>query len=840
MSGETSTIQRATRIPLPELLQALAHQRQNGLLEVSVGDRRLLLLIDEGHLAAISGLPPGGFLRAAVWGEVVDCRLVEEVGGEDVLDLPDYDAARLMVKKKVLDQKRLKEAIEVLLAEAFCDLLSTERRWEYVDEVPVDQWMGLLQKLKVALPMGGLLMEAVRRQDELAEIEDFDLDPNDLLKGDPDKIRAAELDDRERAVAEAYARGLTFAEVARETWIPDWHVRFIAASLQHRGLLRLAAPADLVVQADADLAEGRNRRAEGLYRRSLARGSDFARVYLALGELGEEREDHEQASADYLTAASRFEATRPEDAVAAYEKAMELGADPEPCLNRLFQIYTEQGDDDQRIDVLFALADHHRRRADLEQASQVVARAEQMGADRRRCVRYLADLAAEEGARDQALAQWQTLAHLCAEADDAEGLRLAREKILDIDPGRLPVVQDLAQALIQADEEEAAVRRLRAGIGAPIHHGDLDHLIACRELLAKLDPDDASNTAWLSKAYHKRSDRDEGVQRLYELAERQADAADDENLRKTLARLVDLDGSDMRAWGWLAETEWRMGLTAEALRSWHKAVDAAIANEEFGSAREMAEVGLAEVPCDLRLQLALVRCASRLGDLERAREGARSAGRLALVAGEAEVALQCYVQLLSQVHGDLALHAEAIEAAEQLGDDERLVEILEEAIRAAEGSHDFGLAVRWSELLLRHVSGDSWLQRERHIELLGKAGDEVQMLQRGRELAVDLMADEEAGRELRLLERLIKHFPNETVLHLRHVRLCAETNRVEEFRAAFPRAVAVLQQAGEADQARELIEEMRSRFPEEQIFDRLSGAIEEGRSVTETALASRR
>ncbi len=835
-SFPSSTIHRAAAIPLPELLQALAHQRQDSLIEVELDEgRRLILVIDRGCVRAIHGFLAGDLVRFCAWSGLATREEIVVACGDEVLEITNYEAGKRLARSGLFDQKKIKTAIEGLIGETVCEIIASgEALWRNLDEILVDEWIRLLRKLSLQVPINPLLMEGARRLDEMQLLEDFLVKPWDLLQCDEAVLseRAGDLDQREQAVAQAYGHGLTRNEVVAETWMPDFHVQITAAGLLKQGVLRLVPPAELVVQADRFRQEGKPEKAEGLYRRSIARGTNVARVHYNLGELAEQRGNHKRAVEDFLLAAGKLEAANPDQAGQAYRAALRLGADRRHCLDRLLAINTEQGDEAGVVDLLFELSDHHRESGDLPQAIQAVHRAQTEGADPLRCQSALAELNRESGEYDQALSHLQEVARLSLERGDEEGLRAARRRMLEVDPGQLGTAEQQAKDLMAHDAQEMATAVLRRAIRSDQPKGDFNQMIACRELLSQLT-NDFENTSWLSRAYHQRSDQVEGVERLWSIADRQEETGDLEGLCSTLRRLLDLDPNQVRAWRRLARAQGEQDLVGRALTSWHRAVDTAIRVGDFARGQKLVEEGLALSPFDVKLLLASVRCLNRLGERERAITACRSAARLARIAGDQQIAEQCLSQLIGLRPDDIALHIEYVEVldADAGSGGERLIEALRHAIDVAARQSDFGVAIGWSERLLELLPINAWHERESYLELLYLSGHDVQTLQRGRETVVDMMAEDETRRAVDLLDKLIEHYPGETILAMYHARLCAQRNRKEAFLISLRRAVALLQQGDEVNRAFAFIDEMRPHYLEENIFDELEEALRQGQVV---------
>lgn len=823
-------------IGLAEILQALAHQRQDSLIEIEAPYGPVVLVITRGDLCGMHGLPSGGLLRVVVWNGLLSEEILRKKLGPDALDLSDFEIGRSLSKDKTLDVAGLRSALEGLVGEAFCELLSHPGiEWKHLSEFPSDNWLALFGRLNVALPLTGLLMEAARRADEMSEVSANIPDPWDILQTDVNFLRRQTgMEELERQLAQSFATGAVVTEVARCSFIPSWHFRQMLTLLCRQSIVRPTTAAGLISEADRRRNLGNSTSAEHLYRRALVLGADVARIHAVCGELALARGDKVRAASDYLAAGDKLEALYPDQAIKAYTEALQCGADRIHCLSRLRTLHQEAKDQVATIQVTFDLIECLRASGRSAQAAPLLEEAKNLGADPERCFIAQARLAESTNDLELATTCYLEALRLARERHETNVERQVRQALLHIAPSLLLIAEETARDLISSGQRHEAVRILTSAINSPQPHGTFDEMIKCREMYAEMEHDSA-NTAWLARAYHRRHDQAEGIARLWQVAKRQEDAGDQSGLLETLERIVDLDDSQDASWAQQAKIHFGQGRIRQAQSAWRRGIDAALARDDLIRAQELIDESLAVSPFDLKLQLAKVRCRSRQGDRSGAMEACRIAGNLAAIANELTVAIACSEQILALEPGDIVLHSQLLRLHRLIPHTQRDNKHFEDALRAAievaRTRRDYGLALEWSAEIIKLLGDEAWTERLTHIDLAALAGDRRELQQSGRSLVVDLIVADDKTRALRLLDRLATEFPGEALFAVHHARLLGEMQRLDELRPSLKRAVAALQQAGEIHRAENLLDEIRVHAPAETLIPELRAALNQGRAV---------
>ena len=182
----------AQLVGLPELIQTIATQRRSGLLVINGRGGQRRLRFANGALIGIAGAAADRFARALVWagvlGAVAVATTLRELGGAPA---PDKLLAHLLAGGRLARDAAL-DAIDLLIEEEFAVILGwNDRELSFVDQPPPDPWLDAQAALGVSVSASGMLLECLRRQDELKRIEPLLPDPWDVLIREP--IEVAEL-----------------------------------------------------------------------------------------------------------------------------------------------------------------------------------------------------------------------------------------------------------------------------------------------------------------------------------------------------------------------------------------------------------------------------------------------------------------------------------------------------------------------------------------------------------------------------------------------------------------------------------------------------------------------
>lgn len=810
-------------IGLADALQSLSQQHRTGTLTTGAG---LALVLDQGQLVAVGRLAPGLALAALGWTGAVapgDVPGLAQEGEDDAATL------RRLANTGLLTSEAIGDALACLVQEEFSRLvLLQETDWDFVPERLEEPLVELQCQILEPSSVGGMLMEGMRRRDEQERLgihlpHDWDLAvPIDNLAPPADPVEA-----------ELLARCNGHRPVWRlaETYpAPPWVVVSHLGQLHESGHLRWAESHELVFAADAARAEGEGFLAEGLYARADELGETVPRVTVALAELLADRGDAPAAAACFLRAGEDLAASDPAAAAAAYHSALAQGADRVEVLQRLYDLHRLTAHQDEAVVCGWDLVDALRLAHRLGEAGQVVAELARMGADRIRCLKAEGEIATGLGDLDTALARWDTLERLGLEIADDGVLALARERLLGIDPGRLDTALAHSQALLEREERDQAAMTLRAALDSAGEGANQDLVIRCRELLARCHPHDADNRRWLASAYALRDDRAGAMEQLRQLVVTQASSDDRAGLRESLQRLLELDPGDAVSARHLAAIHHDEGLVVAAEGVWQEVVQAAMRRGQSDQARDLLSEAMGAHPYALSLRLLAVRCANRLGRRDEAVRHCVAAARLARMAGDGRLAIQCLQQMIPIRPDDLALHAELVTVAEET-DGTNLVGILDDAVAAAMETGNMGLAIGWSLQRIALLGDDTLAERRRLLHCYHLARETLAAITLGRELFDELIAAKRLSEAQVLLEDLVERYPQAGDLLQRLARFYKDRGDRQAAIETYRRAITLLQQEGRGKDAIRVLREFAPLYPDREALAKIKRCLEQGVAV---------
>jgi tetratricopeptide (TPR) repeat protein len=735
----------------PSLLQQAAAARRTGVITVAAGEGERRIHLQQGTIAAIGGHPAGGpdlFARALVW-----------VGAAPPATGPEVLAA-------VPRDGRL-DALDALFEEELGTALGMESpRLSFTETAVPDPWEGLQLDLGHAAQPGGILLECLRRQDELVALAPHLPERGRIyLPGDGSWPEGAEpVADARRLVASGGP--WTGEDLLGHPWLAPWRCLVAAALLVRSGLIRPATVAETVVQGDAWRSAGDIPRTEAAYRSAAAQNGP-ARVLSHLADLAEARGAGADAAAWHLRAADHG---GPAERVVHLRSAMRLGADREPCLVRLVELYRGLDERDGAVEVLLEMAALQEQRGARDLAAISIREALTLGADPVAGARTLARLAALEGDEPQARLQLEQAARLAGAAGRTGESLAAWEALVALDPGRCDWARDLAELLVLVGRPADALVRLRAARDEPAP-GTGDALLADLDRrITTLDPDDHEAHDRLAAYLSRTRDRDGALAQLRQAAAAQERAGDLGALIQSLERIVALGGGQPADEAALALACARAGLDRTATGHWCAAIDRHVADGALAQARNLCVEGLNRQPWSLVLRARLAVIAERAGDQAAAIEQYRAAADLALGTGDRVSARSMLVDLCRLRPDLLFPRIQLAELLRSMGGDQPGAEVsraldrlYRDIVRIALRRNDQGTALDFARrrlvLPLDHDAARSDL-----IALLNRLGYADQELAEGRKLLDDLLERGEFERAVDLLSRLVVSRPDDPEL----------------------------------------------------------------------------
>ncbi|MCS6970813.1 MAG: DUF4388 domain-containing protein [Planctomycetes bacterium] len=728
-----ATVNVSAWVDLPSVLQSLAAARRAATVQVRCEQGVRWLYLAEGGLQAIGGVPSGRWLRAIGWARFVTSEELARLGRELAEADPETVWQRVCAETGMPESAAL-EPLTILAYEEVDEVLGWPApEFDIVEQAPADPFVDFQRRFRLLIAVPALLLEILRRQDERARNADLIPDPWDVL------CRIGDDDGRDEDAAQLLARcrhAMVYRELIDHPAVPPFRAQRAVVALRRANCLRVAAANELVAFAERVRA-ARPATAYGILQRAVALGQDGLRVRWQLADLAEQLGNAAEAAQHCLSAAEQ--ATAASDQIQALERALRLGAAPEPILGQLVSLYLVQGDDRRALESLFALVRWYEERGMLARALEVLSESQQLGADPVVTGMAIGRLAAALGDHEQAAIHYEQCARLAAAAGrQAEALQ-AWLSLASLQPERLEPARAAAELLLAAGRHSEAAALLRRALAQATQVAD-DARLAAWELLAKAAPEDSEANDWLAKAYARRRDSERATQQLRLVAERQEREGDDIGLVSTLERIVVLGGEDAEIQARLAAAHERLGQIEAAIDAWCRAIDLARESGQQAFAERLAQAAVQRAPASVPLRQRLAELALRAGDRGRAARELRHLADLASGSGDLATATEALTRLLALRPEDLPTRLRLVELLHDANDPGEAAAVAD-ALRLATRRADYGTA---SELARRRLALAAPEERYHAamalIELLRRAGDAA-----GERAAVQALLDELLG-----------------------------------------------------------------------------------------------
>ena len=819
-------------IDLPSLVQNITSQRRDGVMTVRMGKEERFLTFTAGNLVALSGGAASTFAKSLVWAEVMSPDQLSACLATLGKNFRPEHLAQTVLSRNLAQKDGLLDALDCYVEEAFSEIIGWSTvKVNFTRESAADPWAELQASLGMSINTGSLLLEALRRQDELKAIAQFVPDQWDVLVLDATREVPSDLPSDAGRILNGWREGMIAVSLFERSLLAPFRATTALAQLRRIGLVRSANSTELVVHADNAHAHGRHREAYGLYRRAQALGVDSARIHLHLGELAERFGENESAADSYLTAGVQL--TDTSSAVIALRNALRLGSNREAPLTHLLAIYIQVEEKEEAVQILMELATLFEERGDIDQAAKAVRQAQEQGVDPVSSSMILARLAAAEGDPEQAALQLELAAHAAQYAGRNEDAVAAWRQLLDIVPQRCEDARECAELLAGLGRDQEGIDILRTNLA---HQNDADNavyedaLVVVYELLARLAPGDNAAHNWLAKAYERRRDRDGATQQLRHIAAAQERAGNIGALANTLERIVELGGNQTEVLVQLAKVRTRLGQDTAAGIAWVAAADAAIILGALKDARAMVAAGIEAAPGYLPLRVRQAQVASREGEHAAAISAFRSAADLAMGIGQLDVARSSLVQLRRLRPDDLMIRMQLAEVAEQLKDDET-ERFMRDVVRCAVRGNNQGTALLYARRRVAYVGQPAFEARTELIELQRRTGDHAGELLNGRELLEQLLEHAEIEKATELIQRLVASNPRNADLVLQLADLHAAVDDLRQAGRYYRYAVTLFQVENRLPEALKALDQLAELIPDDESIPLARAALEKAQVV---------
>lgn len=834
--ASTSRVERSgansALIDLPSLMQNIAGQRRDGVMTVRQGKDERFLRFAAGQLVALSGPPASAFAKALVWSEVLTPeQLTATIGSLGKNFRPEH-LVQAVLSRNLAAKDGLLDAIDCYIEEGFSEVVGWSTvKVNFTPEMAPDSWAEQQLAFGVSINTGSLLLESLRRQDELKAIAQFVPDLWDVLVLDQSQPVPSDLPVDVTRILSGWREGMIAGSLFERSLLPPFRATTALAHLRRIGLVRSASATELVVVADAAHTHGRYRDAYGLYRRAVALGVGSARIHMHLAELAERFGENEVAAESYITAGLQLTDTG--TAVVALRNALRLGSNREAPLTHLLAIYIQLQEKEEVIGVLMELAQLYEERKEIDQAAKAIRQAQEYGADPVASSMRLARLAATEGDQEQAALQLELAAHAAQYADRNEDAVSAWCELLTIVPGRSEYARECAELLANLGRTQEAINVLRTNLAnqdSKEEAANEDALVAVYELLARLSPGDTLAHDWLAKAYERRRDRDGATQQLRHIAAAQEKSGNDGALAATLERIIELGGNQVDVLVQLAKVRGRLGQDAAAGAAWAAAADAAIAVGALKDARTLIDAGTAASPAYLPLRVRQAQVAAREGDSAGALISFRAGADLALGSGQFEAARALLMQIRKLRVDDILVQVQLAEVAERLKDDD-LDRMMRDVVRCAVRTNNQGLALEYARRRVALAGQSGFEARTELVELMRRIGDHAGELAAGRELLEQLLEHAEIEKALELLQRLVASNIRNADLVVQLADLFAAVDDNRQAGRFFRHAVCLLQVENRVAEAHKALDQLASIAADDEAIPVARAALEKGQVV---------
>ncbi len=819
-------------IDLPNLIQNITSQRRDGVMTVRMGKEERFLRFNAGNLIGLTGVSGSTFAKSLVWSEVMTPDQLSACLATLGKNFRPEHLAQTVLSRKLSNNDGLLDALDCYVEEAFSEVIGWATvKVNFSPELPSDAWGELQASIGMSINTGSLLLEALRRQDELKAVAQFVPDQWDVLVLDTTREVPGDLPTDAIRILQGWREGMIAQSLFERSLLAPFRATTAIAHLRRIGLVRPATGSELVVHADAAHAHGRHREAYGLYKRALALGVDSARIHLHMGEMAERFNENDSAAESYLTAGIQL--TDTSSAVVALRNALRLGSNREAPLTHLLAIYIQLDEKEDAVGILTDLANLYEERGDLDQAAKAIRQAQELGADAVGSAMSLARLAASEGDQEQAALQLELAAHAAQFSGRNEDAVNAWRQLLAIVPERCEYARECAELLAELGRTDDAIDVLKTNLKNQDEASSTtyeDALVAVYELLARLAPGETAAHNWLAKAYERRRDRDGATQQLRHIAAAQEREGNDIALAATLERIVELGGNQIDVLTQLAKAHGRLGQNSAAGAAWVAAADAAISLGALKDARALINAGLEAAPTYLALRVRQAQVASREGDLPAAITALETGSHLALGSNQLDVARTLLMQLRRQRPDDLLVRIQLAEVAKALDDDDT-ERFLRDVVRCAVRTNNQGLALEFARRRISVAAAPGFEARAELIELLRRSGDSAGALASGRELLEHLLEYAEFEKALELLQRLVASNPRNADLVLQLADLFSAVEDPRQAGRYYRHAVCLLQVEQRIPEAKRALYQLMELGGDDPTIKLAKNALEKGQVV---------
>jgi tetratricopeptide (TPR) repeat protein len=623
----------------------------------------------------------------------------------------------ILVGMGIVLESDVHQALAYQIAEEVFELFNYDQLKSefYRGEPPLDIFESEDLQARVSLSPIQLVREAIRRKNELVEIQRTVPSLRDVFALTPAAYGKAEAEGNPvvQEVVSSIDGQRSLAELLDVVRAPDLAALRVIVKMRQEGDA-VALPAQSLLELGVELEErAEYERARERYLRAEELGHPDFDLPRRIGQIAEALEDRAEACRRYVVYADRcVQAGYPDVATLTLARALELEPEHLAARERMAELLArgaralaEQGDPQARAKALEAGAHYARL---LAQATTPAEQRRLLGAlvallpERDDLRERMALVSLALGDPAQAVQDLQELAIHALEAGNLERATGTLTKILEIDPDDILARQSLAATYARMERTGEAVReylRLTHTLEASgLATASADRMIEIYERVVELDPANTEARRFLAQAYGDKKEADKAAQNYVSIVEALRQRGDDAELLAALEKLAALRPADAALTLERAGLLRKLGRGGEAREALRALADAAARQGDGATAQAAWTELLAESPGDLEAHLAIARLEVQAKDHAAAARRVAAVFELALVVGRADLAEEAVKRL-----NDLEAEAERPEHRERLarilvlrGRADEAARALVRAARRARDDQNVGLALGWA------------------------------------------------------------------------------------------------------------------------------------------------
>ncbi len=795
-------------LDFPDLIQSIGNHRRTGHLQVKTQDADIYWLVgfSEGSISSCSSGPTGHLYRAIMWVGLATRDKVRAWGLANTLDHDNTKLANFILDKKLLPADGIRDAIDCMIEQSFTDILSYEDDVdiEFHETPAPDPWSRYQRDIGTSIRHGPMLMEALRRRDELSHVGPMlHWQPAILIAKLPSGDLGSSYGEAEQLLLTGWNENIPVSHNFLYCPLAPWCATIALSHLLDLELLREATLPELVAMATRAEESGIER--EHLLRRAAMLGADNPKILVELGKISLHKNDIPRAAQDFLQAGQVLCKTDINEAIAVLTHSLKCietfsqtdeaaSITPYETLQALLHCHQTTGDSQNICDILLKLAEYHERRDEHEKGIFCIREAQGFDADPIVCGSALGRMFIALNDIEQAVINLESVAHLSYKNEDTDTAAHAWRRILLIQPDKADIALQLSRYYELTDPNQAKVV-IHQCLSTTDNDPNNEAILQLRELLADLDPSDGNNHRQLAQLYQGRKDRDSATAQLAKLAVHQKKNKQWADLAQTLERILELDPQHVDYLLAMAQAKFALGLIDQSGIYWRKATEAAIAINNFEQARTICTTALRSFPADAALHMILAAVAQRDADTPTAIKHFRLSSQLFLGTEE-------HTQARTVFHRLLALQPNNIIAACQLAEvnyfirDKQSLTDLPTVVSIAERTNNLGLAVEAGRMLSELAPKPALDEREQFVTLLRKAGHSREELEQGQLLFSDMIAEGYFDRARSFQQTLITSNSTNGELLMQLAEVCEALDDSLQAIHSYQRAAVLLQQEG--------------------------------------------